>query len=46
VAAIGTLNDITMVNFGNGDTLASSYIYANFDVPGGGNILWVWQNYN
>lgn len=42
---VGTLNDITMVNFGSGDTLASSYIYANYDAPGGGNVLWVWQNY-
>jgi hypothetical protein len=42
---VGTLNDITMVNFGTGDTLASSYIYPNFSTPGGGNVLWVWQNY-
>jgi hypothetical protein len=44
--SVGTLNDITMYNNGTGDTLASAYIYANFDTPGGGNILWVWQNYN
>ncbi len=42
---VGTLNDITMLNFGSGDTLASSYIYPNYSAPGGGNILWVWQNY-
>jgi hypothetical protein len=42
---VGTLNDITMRNSAMGNTLASSYIYANFDYPGGGNILWVWQNY-
>lgn len=44
--AVGTLNDITMFNNATGDTLASAFIYANFDTPGGGNLLWVWQNYN
>jgi hypothetical protein len=43
---VGTLNDITMFNNATGDTLASAYIYANFDTPGGGNVFWVWQNYN
>ncbi len=43
---VGTLNDISMFNGATGDTLASAYIYANFGTPGGGNIFWVWQNYN
>ena len=44
--SIGILSDITMVNFVDGNTLASAYVYPNYDTPGGGNILWVWQNYN
>jgi hypothetical protein len=40
---VGTLNRVTMVN--GADTLSSAFVYANFDSPGGGNILFVWQNF-
>ena len=42
---VGIRNDVTMVNSDDGNTLSSAYIYPNFDTPGGGNILFVWQNY-
>jgi len=39
-----SLDNLTMFNGSN--TLASSFTYANLSgAPGGGNELWVWQNY-
>jgi len=39
-----SLDNLTMFN--GSSTLASSFTYANLSgAPGGGNELWVWQNY-